>query len=149
MSTGNKPQFSWFPDNGNCPDVFNSIEDAIADAQSRYDKGDYPYEDGDEYTSHIIGVGSVRYFDFKNAVETIAESIEDNIYEQMSDFASGCDFECECYVSKEEKEAFINEAVTALLPIVEKYVFVNPEWVCTPTGKYDLEKRTWVEPESN
>ena len=137
-------QYSWFPENGNCPDVFDSMEAAIQDAQNRYDNGNDPYEDGDEYTSAIIGVGVARFFDFKDAVGTIVDNIEDSIYEQMSDFCSGIDFESECYVSKADKEAFRKEAISALLPIIEKYVFVNPEWVCTPTHKYDLSKKEFI-----
>ncbi len=137
-------KYSWFPENGNCPDVFDSMEAAIQDAQNRYDNGNDPYEDGDEYTSTIIGVGAARFFYFQNALETIVDNIEDNIYVQMSDFCSGIDFESECYVSKDDKEIFKKEAISALLPIIEKYVFINPEWVCTPTHRYDLNKKQFI-----
>ena len=145
MKTETEQKFSWFPKDGTCPDVFNSIDDAIKDAQERYDKGSEPFEDGDEYVPPVINVGTVRYFDFKDATEKIVDGIEDDIYEQMSDFNFGCDFESECYISRKDKEAFKKEAIEALLPIVDKYVFVNPEWVCTPTKKYDLKNKKWME----
>lgn len=137
-------QYSWFPENGNCPDLFNSIEEAIADAQHKYDEEYEEYEDKDE-TSEIISIGYVRHFDMQKAVKIIVDNIEDCIGEQLHDFSSGCDFESECYVSKKDQETFAKEAVDALLPIVEKYVFVNPQWVCTPTHKYDLCKRKFVD----
>lgn len=137
-------QYSWFPENGNCPDLFNSIKEAIADAQHKYDEEYEEYEDKDE-TSEIISVGSVRHFDMQEAVKVIVDNIEDYIGEQLHDFTFGCDFESECYVSKKDKETFTKEAIDALLPIIEKYVFVSPEWVCTPTHKYDLSKRDFVD----
>jgi hypothetical protein len=140
-----KTQYSWFPKGGNCYDVFDSIEKAVEDAQRRYDNEDEPYEDGGEYISSFIYIGTVRYFDMEDAVKTIVESIEDDIYEQMIDLSFGCDLETECQILKKDKEIFIKEATQSLLPIVEKYVYINPQWVCTPTGKYDLKNKKWIE----
>lgn len=133
-------QYSWFPENGNCPDLFNSIEEAIAHAQQEYEK----FENKED-ASKIISIGSVRHFDMQKAVEVVVDNIEDYIGEQLYDFSFGCDFEYECYVSKKDQETFTKEAVNALLPIIEKYVFVNPQWVCTPTHKYDLSKKEFVD----
>jgi hypothetical protein len=145
MEKKSNKQYSWFPKGGNCPDVFDSIGEAVRDAQHRYNNGDDPYEDGDEYTPAIIYVGPARSFDMENAVKVIVEEIEDNIGEQMVDFSFGCDFEAECQILKKDKEIFIKEATQALLPIVEKYVYINPPWVCTPTKKYDLKNKNWIE----
>jgi hypothetical protein len=98
MEKKSKTQYSWYPEKGICYDVFDSIEEAVGDAQNRYDNGDEPYED--EYTPAIICVGPVRSFDMENAVKVIAENIEDDIYEQMANFSSGCDFESECQILK-------------------------------------------------
>ncbi|NDV93492.1 hypothetical protein D0T84_00980 [Dysgonomonas sp. 521] len=136
-------KYSWFPENGNCTDLFDSIEEAIKDAQHKYDEGYEEFEDKDE-SSPIISIGSVRHFDVQKSVNIIVDNIEDYIGEQLHDFSSGCDFESECYVSRKDKETFAKEAVQALLPIVEKYVFVNPQWVCTPTDKYDLKNKEWL-----
>jgi frataxin-like iron-binding protein CyaY len=140
-----KTWYSWFPKNGDCPDIFNSIGEAAKDAQYKYNNGYEPYEDGDEYTSSIIYVGPVRFFDMETAVKSIVEDIEDAISEQVHDFSSGCDFESECKILKSDKEIFIKEATQALLPIVEKYVYINPLWVCSPTKKYDLKNKKWIE----
>ncbi|MDR3141941.1 MAG: hypothetical protein LBU37_09490 [Tannerellaceae bacterium] len=146
MSEKIKNQYSWFPKDGNCYEIFDSIEDAIKDAQCRYNNRDDPYEDRDEYTSSVIYAGTLRRFDMGNAVKKIVEGIEDDMYDQMSDFSSGCDAESECYVRKKDKEVFIKEAVQALLPIVEKHVFINPQWICVPTGEYDLKEKRWTSP---
>jgi hypothetical protein len=143
MKQKSNTQYSWYPEEGICPDVFDSIEEAVGDAQNRYDNGDEPYED--EYTPAIICVGPVRRFDMEDAVKTIVEEIEDNIYEQIFDFSFGCEIESECQILKKDKEIFIKEATQALLPIVEKYVYVNPQWACTPTWKYDLKNKNWIE----
>lgn len=141
MGTIIKQEFSWFPENGQCSDTFNSAEDAVKDAQKEYDDGNLFFEDEE---ANIVNVGPIRRFDFKEAVKSIVEDIEDNIYAQMCDFASGCDIEVESYVPKQDNDKFINEAIFSLLPVVEKYVFTNPAWVCTSAGKYDLKERKWV-----
>ena len=133
-------QYSWFPENGNCPDLFNSIEEAIAHAQQEYEK----FENKED-ASKIISIGSVRHFDFRDATESVVDSIEDIMYNVVDDFVFGCDMENECAISEKDKVSFKKEATEALLPIIEKYVFINPQWVCTPTHRYDLSKREFVD----
>lgn len=137
----NEQQFSWFPKDGNCPDVFDNIEEAIQDAQTKFDNKSDPFDDED---SPIISVGAVRRFDFKSATEDVVDSIEDTMYSLVDDFLIGCDAENECNIADEEKEEFKKQATEALLPLIEKYVFVNPTWICTPTGKYNLSTKNWI-----
>lgn len=137
----NEKQFSWFTDNRECQGVFNSIEDVISDAQNLYDKKLYPYINED--ISNIISIGVVMYFDFKNATKNIAQNIEEYIYQELSDFTFSCDMECETYVKEDEKEKMIDETTNALLPIIKKYIFVNPIYICKPFIKYDLKNKTY------
>ncbi|SFK99343.1 hypothetical protein SAMN05216357_11054 [Porphyromonadaceae bacterium KH3CP3RA] len=144
MKTETEQKFSWFPEDGNCPDVFDSIEDAVKDAQSKYDE---KRDEFDKYSdnSEIINVGVVRFFDLKMAVKTFLYDLRDNIWDQHDDFAFGCDCDRECHISDKDKEIFTEEALNALYPLVEKYFFVNPEWVCAPTRRYDLKNKKWIE----
>jgi hypothetical protein len=143
MEKKSKTQYSWYPEGGNCPGVFDSKKDAMSDAQQKYDEQREDFECADEVSS-IIHVGPVRFFDMENAVKEIIENIEDIMDDQVHDFSFGCNFESECYVSKKDKEEFIKEAVEALLPIVEKYVYISPQWICTPAVKYDLKNKKWI-----
>lgn len=151
MTNMEELKYSWFPDNASiCEDIYNSQEEAIADAQKRFDNEDHPYEDGDMYTSPVISVGRVRTFNIKDAVTNFLESIEDHIGDQMCNFASGCDTEAECSIQEKDRKSFLEEASTALYPIAKKYLYVFPEWVCgVEIGKYDLSSKAWVEKVGN
>lgn len=141
-----KEKYSWFPENGTCPDTYDSIEEAIKDAQSRYDNGIEEFEEfDDEDTSPIISVGVVRNFDLKDATGDVVDGIEDTMYSLFDDFLFGCDADNGCYISEKDKADFRKEAIDALYPVIEKYVFFNPQWICTPTCKYDLKNRKYVE----
>ena len=134
-------EFSWFPNNGNCSGVFSSIEGAIKDAEKAYKNGDIEFDNDIE---PIINIGPIRRFNLKEAVKNIAEGIEDNIYEQVHDFAFGCDIEVEADISKKDKDSFISEASNVLFPIIEKYMVVNPSFVCTPEMTYNLKTTVWL-----
>ncbi|MCE5225756.1 MAG: hypothetical protein LLG05_07830 [Porphyromonadaceae bacterium] len=136
-----KIEFSWFPNNGNCSGVFSSIEGAIKDAEKAYKNGDIEFDNDIE---PIINIGPIRRFNLKEAVKNIAEGIEDNIYEQVHDFAFGCDIEVEADISKKDKDSFISEASNVLFPIIEKYMVVNPSFVCTPEMTYNLKTTVWL-----
>jgi len=138
-------KYSWFPENGNCLEVYDTIWDAVKDAQHRYDEQYEEFEDR-EAISPIISVGPVRRFNMESAIGTIVDSIEDSVWEQVHDMAFGCDIDPECRILVEDEQTFKKEAIAALLPLAEKYLHINPEWICTPTKKYNLERKEWVEP---
>ena len=141
-----KKEYSWYPDGGYCEETYKSIEDAISDAQKRFDNMESPYEDGDEYVSSLINVGEVQYFDVKKAVINFLESIEDNIGDELSSFCSGIDGEAECYISSKDRKAFLSKATEVLYPIVKKHFYTAPDWICgCEAGQYDLKSRCWVE----
>lgn len=143
----NKQQWSWFPSCEQCSGIFDNKEEAIADAQDRWDNEYEEFEyrnDPEAQVSPMIYVGPITWFNWKYAATQIAENIEntiDNGY--MWDFAGGCDYESEVYVPKSKREEFINKVTEAIQPIIEEYVFVNPEWVCRPTDIYNLETKEW------
>jgi hypothetical protein len=144
MEKKSKTQYSWFAENGDCHDVFDSVEEAIEDAQHRYDEEWEEFEYRDEVLP-VAYIGPVKFFNMENAVKTIVEGIEDNIGDMLYEFIGACDFDAECYVSKKDKDAFVKEATQALLPIVKKYVCISPQYICTPTGQYDLKNKNWIE----
>jgi hypothetical protein len=144
MEKKSKKQYSWYPEGGNYPCFFGSKKDAMRDAQQKYDEQREEFEYPED-VSPVIKLGIVKFFDMEKAVKQIVEGIEDDIGDQLYDFAGDCDFDIECSVSKQDKKIFTKEAVQALLPIVKKYVFINPEWLCTITKKYDLKNKKWIE----
>lgn len=143
METIKKKEYSWFPENGKCDTTYKSVEEALADAQHRFDNMDDPYED--DYLSPIISIGEVRYFDLKNAVKSFLENAEDIIGQSLDDDFSGIDAETECYVPDKDRKSFLTESTEALFPIVEKYFDTYPEWVCgVEVGQYDLKNKCWI-----
>jgi hypothetical protein len=116
-------KFSWYTKNSDTQGEFNSIEEAIEDAKSKYENHEYPFyfnKDG------VIYVGPTEQFSIKSALRDIAEGIEAEIYCQLSDFSFGSNTEAEVVCSKE----FYEDATNVLLPIVKKYIYFSPTWVC-------------------
>ena len=138
-----KKQYSWWAEDDSCYEKYDSIDEAIADAQEMYNAGTDAFMDGETYP--VINVGRVIEFDLKDATKQIVEEIEDTMWEILNDFCFGYDFDHEVTVLEKDKEKFIKEATEALFPIIEKYMFINPQWVCTCDIEYDLSERKIVE----
>lgn len=144
MST-NK-EYTWYPKNQETfSNTFPSIEDAIADAQDKFDKEYEEYEDGDEYNSHIISIGEVERYNVKSAVESIVDDIQDNLESDISDFAFGMDYESEAQILDKHKNEFKESAVNVLLSLIEKYFYFSPQMKSIEINQYDLKERKFVE----
>lgn len=142
----NNKEYTWLPVNqGTFSNTFQSIEDAIADAQDKFDKEYEEYEDGDEYNSHIITIGEVERYNVKSAVESIVDDIHDNLESDISDFAFGMDYESEAQILEQHKSEFKEQAVNALLPLIEKYFYFSPQMKSIEINQYNLKERKFVE----
>ena len=142
----NNKEYTWFPANQKTfSNTFHSIEDAIADAQGKFDKSYEEYEDGDEYNSHIITIGEVERYNVKSAVESIVDDIHDNLESDISDFAFGMDYESEAQILEMHKSEFKEQAVNALLPLIEKSFYFSPQMKSIEINQYDLKERKFVE----
>lgn len=134
-------QYSWFSENSGMVDTYDTIEEAIADAQDRYDSCDEPFEESD---CSSIYVGEVSSFNLKEALKDIVRNLDYQIYhESMPKFADAFDGECECSL-RIDRDVFASEIADALLPIVEKHLYIYPFDLCSNDGEYDLEKREWI-----
>lgn len=93
-----KKEYTWYPDNQErFSEVFDSIEQAIENAQKKFDLKVDEY-DGDEENSSVIIIGLVEKFIIKSAVESIVDDIQDNLECSISDFAFGMDWESEAQI---------------------------------------------------
>jgi hypothetical protein len=140
-------QFSWFLSGRTCSGIFNSIEEAIADAQDQWDNEyeEFEYRKEDD-VSNIIHVGPVYWFDWEKAVRSVVMDIDNSMDNgPFYDFAGGVDDDTECGIIRNKNEEFYEKATAALLPIVKEYFFINPEWICVPTKQYNLETKEFVE----
>lgn len=138
-----KKEYTWYPENSDrFNDTYDSIEDAIEDAQDRFDNQCEEYEDEDN--SHIINIGEVEHFNIRAAVESIVDDIQDNLECSINDFAYGMDWETEAQILKKDKDTFKEEAINVLLPIVEKYFHFSPEMKSWDIKQYDLKEKKYV-----
>lgn len=139
-----KKEYTWYPDNQErFSEVFDSIEQAIENAQKKFDLKVDEY-DGDEENSSVIIIGLVEKFIIKSAVESIVDDIQDNLECSISDFAFGMDWESEAQILDKHKAEFKEKAVDALSPLIEKYFHFSPEMKSIPVLKYNLEKKKYL-----
>lgn len=139
-------EYTWFPENQETfSDTFHSVKEAIEDAQYKFDEEYEEYEDGDEYNSHIITIGEVERYNVKSAIESIVDDIHDNLESDISDFAFGLDCESKAQILEKHKSEFKEQAVNALLPLIEKYFYFSPEMKSVEINQYDLKERKFIE----
>jgi hypothetical protein len=143
METIKEKKYSWFPENGRCIKKYGNVEDAILDAEERFNERREPYDDNS--SSSIINVGEVRKFDLKKSVKEYLDGIEEAISDKLDDFTSTLNDEFECYIPKKSKAEFMIKANNVLYPLISKYLFIWPDYVCgVEVGKYDLKNKCWV-----
>lgn len=147
MNMKNK-KYGWAPsDSAKAIGPFESKEEAVADALLKFQKGEEPYEYGDEYNSSIITVGTFIEFDLDSEVETFIEGFGDYLDNSLCDFCFGSDAEGEYYFTQNNggEKAFKEKAKAALLPLVKEYIRVinTPLMLRCDIGQYDLVKNEW------
>ena len=140
-------KYAWAPsDSTRAIGPFDSKEEAVADALLKLQKGEEPYEDGDEYNSSIITVGTVIEFDLDSEVGNFIDGFGDYLDDYLRDLGFGIDAKGEYYFPKNNggEKAFKEKAKAALLPLVKEHIRVNIPWLlCCDVGQYDLVKNEW------
>lgn len=143
-----KKQYAWMP--SNCEtfyDTFDSIEEAVAEAQKQWDEKYGYYEEEDENNTEIALL-IVDKFNPETYMERFGEELIDKLQEQLSDFTLYCDLdsEVEC-----KNVAEFNRAVKeALMPVINEHLSFYADQVGEPLNlTYDVKTRkyTWEEKE--
>lgn len=148
MENKDKEQYAWYLKDDyrfDGDNVFDSIEECIEDAKSKFNKGinefsDYLPEDKyDGDISPIITIGIIRNFNTKNAIKSIIEDMDDRMSELLGDFISGCDNEPEfCFNNEDARKKFAEKGSELLMPLVKEYMYCYPSMVATSLFDYDL-----------
>lgn len=138
-------KYTWYPCNNNSfklMNVYSSIDECINDAQNKYDKHVEEYDESNiEKNSSIITIGEIEYFSTKNSLVNIFENFDELISSYVDDFAIHTDCDFECYFDDEKRLDFANEAANAILPIVNKYLYVYPTMKAHTICRYDLKEK--------
>lgn len=139
-----KKEYTWYPDNQErFSEVFDSIKEAIENAQEKFDSKADAYE-VDEENSSVIIIGLVERFNIKSAVESIVDDIQENLECSINDFAFGSDWESEAQILDKHKVEFKEKTVDALYPLIEKFFYFSPEMKSIPVLKYDLAEKKYL-----
>lgn len=139
-----KKEYTWYPDNqGRFSEVFDSIEEAIENAQEKFDSKVDEYE-VDEENSSVIIIGLVERFNIKSAVQSIVDDIQENLEYSINDFAFGSDWESEAQILDKHKVEFKEKTVDTLYLLIKKFFYFSPEMKSIPVLKYDLAEKKYL-----
>lgn len=143
-----KKMYAWTP--SNCErfnETYDSIEEAVAEAQKQWDEKYEYYEDEDENNTEIILL-SVRQFNPEKHVERYGEELIDGLDESLADFTSGTEVESEVFCKDVTK---FNKAVKeALMPLIKEHLSFHMDMVgehFNITYNVKTRKYTWNEKE--
>lgn len=116
-----KKMYAWMP--SNCElfhETYDSIEEAVAEAQKQWDEKYEYYEDEEEYNDTEISLLSVRQFNPEKHVERYGEELIEKLNEDLGDFTYGTEIESEVYCMDVAK---FNKAVKeALMPLIKEHL---------------------------
>lgn len=115
-----KKLYAWMPSNcGLFHETYDSIEEAVAEAQKQWDEKYEYYEDEDDNNTEI-SLLSVRQFNPKKHVERYGEELIEKLDEDLGDFTYGTEAESEVYCKDVTK---FNKAVKeALMPLIKEHL---------------------------
>lgn len=144
-----KKMYAWMPSNCEMFDeTYDSIEDAVSEAQKQWDEKYDHYEDEDEYDNTEIYLMTVRQYNPETYLERFGEDLIDGLDESLADFTSGTEVDSEVYCKDKSK---FNEAVkSALMPLIKKHLTFNMDLVgdiLDLTYNVETRKYTWQEKE--
>lgn len=115
-----KKLYAWMP--SNCElfhETYDSIEEAVAEAQKQWDEKYEYYEEDDENDTEI-SLLSVRQFNPEKHVERYGEELIEKLDEDLGDFTCGTEAESEVYCKDVAK---FNKAVKeALMPLIREHL---------------------------
>lgn len=115
-----KKLYAWMP--SNCElfhETYDSIEEAVEEAQKQWDEKYEYYEDEDDNDTEI-SLLSVRQFNPEKHVERYGEELIEKLDEDLGDFTYGTEAESEVYCKDVTK---FNKAVKeALMPLIKEHL---------------------------
>lgn len=115
-----KKLYAWMP--SNCElfhETYDSIEEAVTEAQKQWDEKYEHYEDEDENDTEI-SLLSVRQFNPEKHVERYGEELIEKLDEDLGDFTYGTEAESKVYCKDVAK---FNRAVKeALMPLIKEHL---------------------------
>ena len=123
-----KKLYAWMP--SNCElfhETYDSIEEAVAEAQKQWDEKYEYYEDEEEYNDTEISLLSVRQFNPEKHVEHYGEELIEKLDEDLGDFTFGTEADSEVYCKDVAK---FNKAVKeALMPLIKEHLSFHMDMV--------------------
>lgn len=136
MSEESKQKFSWYPEDGNCQGIYDSIDEALLEAVDMYENGDGPFDDED--TPSLIHVGPAGYFPFESICDDIVDFIMGRINDVGEEYVNGIsDHDIFSYhLAPLFKERLLN--------LLQDGVSIRPYFVCRAVKSYDLSLKKFV-----
>lgn len=130
-----KKRFAWFPDNvERFYDTFDSIEEAVADAQDQFDNKYEMYEDYAEFNEETddpddfdlnstdITICEAEKYNVDKFLNRFGENLIDMLNEDLGDFMFGVDCDSDVYCQPGKIGEFFKEVKSALKPLIDKYL---------------------------
>ena len=140
-----KKLYAWMP--SNCElfhETYDSIEEAVEEAQKQWDEKYEYYEDEEEYNDTEISLLSVRQFNPEKHVERYGEELIEKLDEDLGDFTYGTEAESEVFCKDVTK---FNKAVKeALMPLIKEHLSFHMDMVgehFNITYNVKTRKYTW------
>lgn len=137
-----KKMYAWLP--SNCErfyEVYDSIEEAVAEAQNQWnEKYEYYEEEGENNTEIYLMV--VDQFNIEKSMGCYGEILLEYLDEQLFDFTSFEDSKVSCKC----KELFNQKVKEALIPIIKECLSFDTDQVgniLTLTYNVDTRKYNW------
>ena len=140
-----KKLYAWMP--SNCElfhETYDSIEEAVEEAQKQWDEKYEYYEDEEEYNNTEISLLSVRQFNPEKHVERYGEELIEKLDEDLGDFTCGTEAESEVYCKDVAK--FNKDVKEALMPLIKEHLSFYMDMVGDHFNiTYDVKTRkyTW------
>ena len=139
-----KKVYAWIP--SNCDifyDTYNSIEEAVAEAQEQWDEK-YEYYEEENTNNTSIVLMTVSQFNPETYMGGFGEELIERLQEQLDDFTGMCNVDSEIYCS--DKTAFNKAVKEVLMPVIKEHLSFHLDQVGHHlTLTYDVETRkyTW------
>lgn len=122
-----KKMYAWMP--SNCErfcETYDSIEEAVAEAQKQWDEKYEFYEEEDENNTEIY-LMVARQFNPEECLNRYGENFIDYLEDQLYDFTHGTDLDS--VVSCSNIVLFNQKVKESLLPLVKEYLRIQDDMV--------------------
>ena len=140
-----KKLYAWMPSNRELfHETYDSIEEAVAEAQKQWDEKYEYYEDEEEYNNTEISLLSVRQFNPEKHMERYGEELIEKLDEHLGDFTCGTEAESE--VDCKDVAKFNKAVKDSLMPLIKEHLSFYMDMVGERFNiTYDVKTRkyTW------